>query len=221
MPALFLDPVFITGLIGFLLTIMVLSYLIGDNPLFRIAVYIFVGVSAGYVALVAFYQVIWPNLILPFFTLSLPAQGLLFIPLILSILMLAKISPRASWLGGPAVAYLAGVGAAVAVGGAVLGTIIPQVGAATNAFAPGHSFDAILFSGVTLLATIATLSYFHFGARRRDDGAVKRAFVIEAFAWVGRLFVALTLGALFAGVYIAALTALVERIHSILFFFFS
>jgi hypothetical protein len=220
MPIQFLSSSFISGLIGFLLTIMVLSYLIGDNPLFRIAIHIFVGVSAGYVALVAFYQVIWPQLILPFFTQPWPAQGLLFIPLILSILMIAKISPRAAWLGGPAVAYLVGVGAAVAVGGAALGTILPQVDAAVQVFAPGNSFDAILFSAVALLATIATLAYFHFGARGRESGPAKRNFFIELSAWVGRIFVALTLGALFSGVYVAALTALVERINSLFYFVF-
>ena len=211
---------FISGLIGFLLTVMVLSYLIGDNPLFRIAVYIFVGVSAGYVALVAFYQVIGPQLIRPFFTLNWPAQGLLLIPLVLSLLLLTKLSPRSSWLGGMAVAYLVGVGAAVAIGGAVLGTIIPQVGAAADGFSPANPFDRILFSGVALIATIATLAYFHFGASRQADGSTKRNIVIEVFAWIGRLFVALTFGALFAGTYVAALYALVERVTTLLYFIF-
>ena len=70
-----------------------------------------------------------------------------------------------------------------------------------------------------LVGTIATLAYFHFGARRKDDGSVKRNGLIEALAWVGKLFVALTLGVLFAGVYAAALSALVERIHSLLTLF--
>ena len=44
----------ITGVISFLFTILIFSYLLGDNPLFRIASYIFVGVSAGYVAAISF-----------------------------------------------------------------------------------------------------------------------------------------------------------------------
>ncbi len=218
----FLSPGFISGLVGFLLTIMVLSYLVGDNPLFRIAVHVFVGVSAGYVALIAVFQVIWPQLVRPFFTpLPLPAKGLLLIPLVFSGLLLTKISPRLAWLGGAAAAYLAGVGAAVAVSGAVIGTILPQAGAAADALRPSNSFETIVFGGVSLLATVATLAYFHFGARGRGPDAAKRSFLFEAFAWVGRVFLALALGALFAGVYAAALTALVERIHSILLFFLS
>jgi hypothetical protein len=181
-----------------------------------------VGVSAGYVAVVAFYQVIWPYLIFPLWNAPLVEKGLLLIPLILSALMLMNISPRLGWLGGPAVAYLVGVGAAVAIGGAVLGTIFPQAAAAAQPF---DLFDNVnpfesLFNGIIMLVgTIGTLAYFHFGARRQADGSAKRNGLIEIFAWVGRLFVALTFGVLFAGVYAAALTALIERIHSLLTLF--
>ncbi len=37
-------------------------------------------------------------------------------------------------------------------------------------------------------------------------------------AWLGRIFIAITLGVLFAGVYMAALTAMIERLSSILNF---
>ena len=41
-----------TGVISFLFTLLIFSYVLGDNPLFRVAVYIFIGVSAGYIAVV-------------------------------------------------------------------------------------------------------------------------------------------------------------------------
>ena len=83
-----ISPDLIMGMIAFIFTLMILSYLIGDNPLFRIAVYIFVGVSAGYVAAVAFAQVLMPDLFYPFFYGSLEQKLLLVVPLILSVLML-------------------------------------------------------------------------------------------------------------------------------------
>ena len=55
----------LTAFVSFVITILILSYLIGDNPLFRAAVYIFVGVSAGYVAAVAWNQVLLPQVIQP------------------------------------------------------------------------------------------------------------------------------------------------------------
>ena len=56
---------FIGLALGFLLTILVFSYLLGDNPFFRLAVHIFIGVSAAYVALVTINNVLIPRLIMP------------------------------------------------------------------------------------------------------------------------------------------------------------
>ena len=69
-----------------------------------------------------------------------------------------------------------------------------------------------------LAGTTFTLASFHFGASRAADGTVKRNRILEIIAWVGRLFIAITLGVLFAGVYMSALTAMIERLSSIINF---
>ena len=43
-------------------TLCIFSYLLGDNPFYKIAEHIFVGVSAGYIAVYTFWSTIWPNL---------------------------------------------------------------------------------------------------------------------------------------------------------------
>ena len=43
-------------------TFCIFSYLLGDNPFYKIAEHIFVGVAAGYVAVYTFWSTIWPNL---------------------------------------------------------------------------------------------------------------------------------------------------------------
>ncbi len=48
------------SIIAALLTIMVLSYIIGDNPFFTIATHAFVGVAVGYAIIVIVYQVFIP-----------------------------------------------------------------------------------------------------------------------------------------------------------------
>ncbi len=212
----------ISGLIGFLLTVMILSYIIGDGPVFRIAIYIFIGVSAGYVTVVAIYQVLLPGFLGFFDSSASPvARVLLIFPLLLGGLMLMKISPRLSTLGAPATAYIVGVSAAAAVGGAVLGTILPQVGAAAESVSVRNSGGSVINGLIMLVVTVFTLAYFQFGAQRQPDGTIQRNRILETIAWVGGIFVALTLGALFAGVYSAALTALVERVNSLFAFIFS
>ncbi len=203
---------FIFGIIAFLLTLMVFSYLIGDNLFFRIAIYIFVGVAAGYVAAVAFRQVILPDLLTPLVYGSSTEKITLAVPLLLSGFLLMKIIPSTSRIGAPAMAVLAGVGAAVAVGGAVTGTLFPQIGATVDAFASPAAFQFVN-AVIVLVGVVFTLIYFHFGARTASDGSVRRFGLIEIGAFVGSIFIAITLGTLFAGVYSAALTAFIERLH--------
>jgi hypothetical protein len=68
------------------------------------------------------------------------------------------------------------------------------------------------------LGTVFTLASFHFSAGRAADGAPKSNRIIEGVAWVGRIFIAITFGVLFAGVYMSALTAMIERLSFILNF---
>ena len=223
-----ISPELIAGVFSFLFTLLIFSYLIGDNPLFRIAIYIFVGVSSGYIAAVAWWQVIWPRLGYPLLSSGTPLfeKGLLIVPLLGSILILMKMSPQLAWLGRGVMAFLVGVGAAVTIVGAIGGTLLPQVFGTIDAFdmtsVIGQDFSAIIeimSSGAIILAgTVFTLIYFHFSARTKADGSMQRFGAIEAMAWVGRIFIGITLGAVFAGVYAAALTAFIERIASLVNF---
>lgn len=210
----------ISALVGLTLTLMVFSYLIGDNPLFRVAVYLFIGVASGYAATVVWHYVLVPKLFQPVLTFN----PLAIIPFVFGISLLAKLFPRISWVGSFAMAVLVGVGAAAAVGGALIGTLIPQAQAAIDGFdvlsgGSGLEIASRLLQGVIMLGgTVLTLASFHFSAGRAADGAPKRNRILEGIAWVGRIFIAITLGALFAGVYMSALTAMIERLSFILNF---
>lgn len=211
----------ITGGISFLLTLMVLSYLIGDNPAFRVAIYIFIGVGAGYVAAVVWHQVLDARLFKPLFSGSLADRLLTVVPLVMGLLLLLKLSPRTSRLGSPSMAFLVGVGAAVAVGGAVMGTLFPQTQASMNALelsAAGKYWLERLIEGVVMLVgTVTTLIYFHFGAKATATGP-QRSKLVRGLSRVGQIFIAITFGVLFAGVFVAAMTALIERWNFIITF---
>jgi hypothetical protein len=225
-----IPPDLISAGISFVFTILILSYLVGDNPLFRAAVYVFVGAAAGYVAAVAWNEIIVPNFVQPVLSVTAfasPGQIVAWIiPLLGSILLLFNIFPRLSNVGQMPMAYLVGVGAAVAIGGAVLGTLFPQISATFNDFDVGLAITRntnvvfmILNGAVLLVGVIGTMVYFHFGASQKTDGTVQRNALVNVLSWVGRVYIAITFGVLFAGVYMAALTALIERVDSIRSFF--
>jgi len=215
----------VAGLAGFLFTLMIFSYLIGDNPLFRAAIYIFAGVSAGYIAAVAWWQVLLPRLVIPLIAFPMQEKLLLVAPMIGAVLILMKLAPRLAGLARPVMAFLVGIGAAVTIAGALSGTLLPQMLGAVNTFDVAAAaarnislFEVMINGGMILAGTVLTLTYFHFGARSTPDGSIRRFGVLELLAWLGRIFIGITLGAIFAGVYAAALTALIERVSSLIDF---
>jgi hypothetical protein len=221
------DPLGIV--IGFVLTIMIFSYIIGDNILFRLAVHIFIGVASGYAAILILYNVLWYQVLVPViqvFTANKPLNLAAYVAgvvpaIILGIWMLTKASPRLARWGTPVLAFLVGVGAATVIGGAVFGTIFPQVGASANVLniqAAPQAFGSLVgwfINGlIVLVGTITTLIYFQFGVPHQEEGEPEQKPVIrEYISTIGHGFVMITLGVLFAGVYIAALTALIDRIR--------
>ena len=214
----------VTGFLSFLFTLLILSYVVGDNAGFRMAIHAFVGVSAGYIVVIVLQQVIVDKMLLPLVTGDILARVLSMFPLILSLLLLGKMSSRFEWLGRPVVALLVGVGTAAAVTGAVLGTLFPQVLAAGQLFDlhSSPSFGAVagnLLTGIfALVGTIVTLAYFQFTVLSKNTASGRRGKIRSFFALLGQVFIAITLGAIFAGVLAAALTALVDRMQSLVSF---
>jgi hypothetical protein len=214
----------ITGLLSFLFTILVLSYLIGDNPGFRLAIHAFAGVSAGYIAVLVFRQVVVDKLFMPLLGSSGSERILLFFPLVMSLMLLAKTSAGVEWIGRPVVALLVGVGTATAIGGAMLGTLIPQVLATTNLFnvnansTPGNTAGNLLTGVFILAGTVITIAYFQFSLFGKKRTTGKRGILLNMLAVLGQVLISITLGVIFAGVLSASLTALVDRSQSLLLF---
>src|SRR5512134_1627974 len=103
-------PDLVGTFLGFVLTLLVFSYVFGDNALFRLVIHIFVGVASGYAVVVAWYNVIWPQLLLPLIIGSQSERLFVLVPLVLGLLLLFKAFPGTSSLGTPSVAFLVGVG---------------------------------------------------------------------------------------------------------------
>lgn len=216
----------IGAILGFLLTCMVLSYLFGDNPLFRFSVHLFVGVAAGFAGAVAVRNVLYPNLILPLFAVTggdfSTSTLLSLVPVGLSLLLFAKLSPRMGRVGNLSMAFLVGVGAAVAVGGAITGTLFPQTNAAMNQLnstpilqgtEPDSAFLNIISGLISISVTALTLLYFHFSTLPSNNS--QRPSWLESLAFGGQIFIALTFGVVFAGVYSTVLTALIDRLFAL------
>ena len=207
-------------ILGFFLSLFILSYLIGDNPLFRITTYLFVGVTAGYTAVMVIYQIILPKMILPILSGSPSEWLLLIIPWLLSIMLLMRLFPKVSRVGNIPLGFMVGIASAVTIGGALLGTISTQLFSIVNLF--DHSilqkggFYAFIEGIYILFGTISTLLYFQFFKPKDTLGKVSKTNKILSFTrFAGKLFISITLGAIFAGVYMASVFTMIERIEFI------
>lgn len=204
--------------IAVLLTIMILLYAFVDTFLNRVATHIFIGVAAGYAGAVAIKDVLLPLLT----KFNDPAQPK--VPILLSLLwvgfILLKFSPKTANLGNPGSALLVGVGAAVAIGGAIQGTLIPQISGATQFFRINGELSVASFfqGGIILIGTVSSLIFFHFGAKIKTSKIPERNKMIELIAKVGHIFISITFGVVFAGVYSASLSALINRMDFVIGF---
>ncbi|MDY7078938.1 MAG: hypothetical protein SXV54_18650 [Chloroflexota bacterium] len=203
----------IFGLVaGATLTLMVFSYMLGDNPLYRLALHLFVGALAGYSIGVVFRKVIIETVLTRLFINPI----VVVIPLVLGILLLFKGFPRQAYIGNFSVAYLIGVGTAVALGGALVGTIIPQIGATGRALSSSSlaSFRfGALDSLLIIVGTVCTLMAFTFTARKqRGLGGVWNQ-IVKLTSRAGRVFLIFTFSVAFAGALTASLSIFTGRIQ--------
>ncbi|MDX1615734.1 MAG: hypothetical protein R3300_15585 [Candidatus Promineifilaceae bacterium] len=183
------------------LTLLVYSYVVGDNPLYRLAVHLLVGVAAGYAVVVAIRQVIEP-VVSAVVANPLGSGGLSWLlPVLLAVLFLFSLTTRWATLGSSAMAVLMAVGAAVGLAGAVAGTLIPQV-----IGGPGGIVGLI----VALLTAVA-LSYF-FLTRRTATTSALLASGQRFLRLAGRAIITVALAAVFAGLLNTGLILLAERV---------
>jgi len=202
-----------------ILTLMIFSYILGDNVLFKLAAHIFVGVAVGYAIIITWYQVLAPAFSSGDLWGTAPA-------LFLCLLLIFKIKPGQSRfsgaLGNMALAFLLGVGAALAIGGALFGTLLPQISATTQiSLNPNHYQNTQNQAGlvdwlnniIIVLGTVGTFFYFTFAVRAPGPLGGLREGVVRFFAGMGRLMIIFTLGALFANTVSSRVALLVSRLQ--------
>ncbi len=204
-----------TGILGFSFTVALLSYLIGDNVLYRVALHLFIGVSVGYVTLVVIYQVLIPRLVLPLSSGDTGIMALASVPLVLFVFLVLKLSPRTAPLGNVSMGFLFGVGTAVAIVGALRGTLVPQVRATWLSLMPGAGL-AFLNNVVILIGTITTLLTFQFWLQgRTPSGEARRVAAMRVLTDVGQGFLVITLGAIYGGMIVSGIAVFSERLAAL------
>ena len=193
-----------------LMTLCILSYLYGDNPFYKIAEHIFVGVSAGYIFALTWWDQIWPNLFGRLFPSYVDAgfdfSPSYIIPLILGIFMLFRLIPSLSWLARFPIAFIVGMAAGLKVYVYINSNILMQIQNSAIDFSKsgGEIFNHIL----VLLGVISALVYFFFS--KEHKGA------IGTVSKIGIYFLMIKFGASFGFAVMGRISLLIGRFEDLI-----
>lgn len=209
--------------IAAVLTLMVFSFLYRDNPFYRFAEHLLVGVSAGYAMVIGFWSTLWPNAVLKlvpgWVRLTSPEAEpgppdlLVLVPVALGCLLLCRLVPRWSWLSRWPTAFALGTTAGYTLIRTLrsdfMNQITATVGPGLVALSPrGIAWGTTLDNILILVGTVCGLAYFTY--TRSHAGALGR------LARAGILIMMVTFGASFGYAVMGRMTVLIARLRMLL-----
>ncbi len=206
--------------IAALLTLCILSFLYKDNPFYKFAEYLFVGVSAGLWIAYNFHNLLVPNLIDPLkgaFVVLL-AEGrldfrwLTIIAGLLGVTMLFRFFPKAAWVSRYGIAFSVGLGAGLAFIVYLQANCIYQIWGTVKLSpivitegAGGRHFDwqTSISNTLLIVGVVSALVYFYFSKEHKG--------VLGGTARLGIWFLMVSFGAAFGYTVMARISLLIGR----------
>jgi hypothetical protein len=201
------------------LTLFIFSFLYQDNPLFKLAEHLYVGVSVGYTIVKAYDTVIVHLIVKPIVE---EGQIALLIPVAIGLLMLTRYVPRAAWMSRYAFAFIVGLGSGLAIPRTISSFILKQVEDTVRPLLSLAGGDGLTFSlnllnptsnlnAVIILIGVSTvLFYFFFSIEHSGPGKV--------VARTGIVFLMIAFGAAFGYTVMARMSLLIGRLTDLIEF---
>lgn len=184
------------------LTLMVLSFLYKENPFYRLAEYVFVGLSSGY-AFAATLRLFVNQALSPIFN----GQFDFIVPLILGCLFYAQFTKKYSILYRVPLSLAIGYGLGITIWSVMQTYFLRQLRATMLPLYTGDILTTIN-NLVIVIGTILSVSYFIL--HREQKG------VYGKFTKVGKYFVLATLGAVFGTTVLGRMALIIQRIQFLL-----
>ena len=198
-----------------LLTLCIYSFLYRDNPFYRFAEHLFVGISVGYGIVLTIHQGLIPFAWDPLRDAFVEKEwiGLVtIIPICIGILFFARLVPTYAWLIRYPIAILIGVGSGLAIPNVMRADIFRQVHGTLTPFAAIHAgeLDPFQIFGVILMlvGVISTLTYFFFSVEHRG--------VVGGVSKTGIVFLMIGFGSAFGNTVMGRVSLLIQRVDFLL-----
>jgi len=195
--------------IAALLTLAIFSFLHRDNPFYRLAEHMFVGVANGWAVTFYWHNVLMPTLIDPLFR---QGQLLLILPFIAGMLYFTRFIPRVSWLVRIPIGISMGYYVGASIPATIQANIIKQAQGTiltTQNFQAWHAGSmGIVWSIILFVGVLCTLSYFYFSREHKG--------LLGVTSRIGIVFVMIGFGAAFGYTVIARISLLIGRLQFLL-----
>ena len=216
--------------IGAFLTLGILSFLYKDNPFYKFAEAVFLGISAGYWFVSLFWQNLVPKLfdtlgITRFFSSAAPEgalQGLFLhgqlqenmwyiVAGIFGIMMLLRLAPSIGWISRWPLAFVVGTTSGVYLTRYLASNALAQINNTLKDFIPisqaGFFGWANLNYLLILIGVLTGLTYFYFSKEHKG--------VTGGAAKIGIYFLMVTFGASFGYTVMSRMSLLIGRLDFI------
>jgi len=178
-------------------TLAIYSFLYRDNPAYRAAEQILIGLSVGYLVVITVRTTLVPRVALPI----LDGDPWGIVAAVWVLLMWTRASKRAGWLSRLPLAVIVGAGAGLSIPAMLKARVLSQLGAVIR---PDIDVNAV----VGAVGVLATLAYFYF--TRPPTGAFRVA------ARTGTWFLMVFFGATFGYTIMSRLSLLIGRTEFLL-----
>ena len=191
-------------IIAGLLTLAILTFLYRDNPIYKMAESLLIGVSIGYFLVINWTNTIMDLMFVPLFTQS---KLSLIIPLILGLLMFGRFSRKTTVLSRIPIAVLIGSGAGVAIPAMLHARTLKQMSATVAPILDSGGLPNIS-QLVVIIGVLTTLIYFYFS--REHKGVWGKS------ATVGTYFLMIFFGTTFAYTVMSRMSTFIGRMEFLL-----
>ena len=190
------------------ITLSLYSFLYKDNPLFKFAENLYVGVAAAYTLTQIWYTVLLADVVRPLSELDRESMGNLWliVPTLLGFFMLTQLSSsKFSWLSRIAFAFVVGLGSGLAIPRTIAANVLAQLEPTMQPITATWEGLNLL---IILVGVVTVLVYFFY--------SVEHTGAVGVASKIGIWFLMISFGASFGYTIMARLSLLIGRVGFLL-----
>jgi len=199
------------GWIAAFLTLAIFSFLYKDNPVYKFAEHLFIGVSAGYGFILAITGTLRPNLyhhLIEGIETGAIQNFARLGGLVLGILLLLRLFPKTGWISRWPLALMIGIFAALRMTGLAQADLVAQVKATMVPLhgngLPWFAWESSVFNNMVLIVgVLSVLIYFFFSVEQKTP--------LRQIGYVGTFFLMITFGSSFGFTVLGRISLLIGR----------